>query len=171
MKHKQWFALGMAAWLAAVVSGNAGQPADKNAEKAKQACQAFAKCVAAKDVPALMKVVDAPWSDNLKLEESNLLLKSDEVKKRLEKLISASAQIPPKVVLEFKTILTYEKVLEKFGAGLPAEERKILDQVLKKTDYVLHVQFKSPEGELLTELSMLVAFRDGQAKVVGFRSS
>jgi len=171
MKHKQWLTPGVAGWLLAFVSTSVAQPADKNAEKAKEACQAFAKCVVAKDLAALMKVVDAPWSDNLKLEESNLILKNDDVKKRLEKLIAASAQIPPKVVLEFKTVLTYEKVLEKYGAGLPAEERKVLDQVLKKTDYVLHVLFKSPEGELLTELSMLVAFRDGQAKVVGFRSS
>jgi hypothetical protein len=163
-------ALALALVMAPVASG-AAQSADKNAEKAKQACEAFAKQVVAKDMPALMKVVDVPWCDNINLDETKLIQKSDELKKRLEKLIGGSAQIPPKVVLEFKTVLTYEKVLEKFGGGLSAEERKILDQVLKKTDYVVHVVIKSAEGEILTQLSMLIGFRDGQAKVVGLRSS
>jgi hypothetical protein len=170
MRYTAWFVLAATIVVASGTTARAAQPADKNAEKAKQACEAFAKQVVAKDVPALMKVVDVPWCDNLKLDETKLILKSDELKKRLEKLIGGSAQIPPKVVLEFKTVLTYEKVLEKFGGGLPAEERKILDQVLKKTDYVLHVVIKSAEGEILTELSMLVGFRDGQAKLVGLRS-
>jgi hypothetical protein len=165
MKQSLWLVI-----AATVLTGAAQQPADKNAEKAKKACETFAKCVTAKDVPALMKVVDVPWCDNINLDETKLILKSEELKQRLEKLIKGSAQIPPKVVLEFKNVLTYEKALEKFGGGLPAEEKKILDQVLKKTDYMLHVVVKSPEGEILTEFTMQVAFHDGQVRVVGLRN-
>jgi hypothetical protein len=164
-----WLALAAAGLLVAAGGAGAEQPADKNVELAKKAVDAFAKGVIAKDINALMKVVDVPWCDNLNLETSKLILKSEELKKRLEKLIGGSSKIPEKVVLEFKTVLTYEKVLEKFGKALSAEERKVLDEVLKKTDYVMHVEIRSPEGEVLTAMSFLVGIRGGQAKVVGLR--
>jgi hypothetical protein len=166
MQHSWWFlcAVTVLAW-----SGTGAQPADKNVEQAKKACETFAKGICAKDVPVLMKIVAVPWCDNLNLNASKLILKSDELKQRLERIINGAQQIPAKVVLDFKAVYTYEKVLEKSGAALAESERKIFDQVLKKTDYVLYVAIKSPEGETLTELSFLVGFHDGQAKVVGLR--
>jgi hypothetical protein len=162
-------------WLMLAASGllwcgaGAARAGDKNAELAKKAVDAFAKGVVARDVKAVMKTVDVPWCDNLNLDSTKLIAKTDELQKRLDKLINGAQQIPAKVVLDFKTVLTYDKVLEKFGKGLPEEERKILDQVLKKTDYVLGVEIKSPEGEVLAQLTFLVGMRGSEAKVVGLR--
>jgi hypothetical protein len=166
-------ALAAAGLLAVGHWAHAAQGADKNAELAKKAVEAFAKGVVAKNIDALMKVVDVPWCDNLNMDASKLILKNDdknpELRKRLEKLIGASMEIPAKVVVDFKMVLTYEKVLEKFGKALPESERKILDEVLKKTDYILHVAIKSPDGDVLVELSFLVAIRGKEAKIVGLR--
>jgi hypothetical protein len=167
------FMLAAAGLFAAGHLASAAQGADKNAELAKKAVEAFADGVVAKNIKALMQVVDVPWCDNLNMDGSKLIVKNDEknpeLKNRLEKLIGGSMEIPAKVVVEFKMILTYDKLLEKFGKGLPESERKILDQVLKKTDYILGVAIKSPAGEVLVELSFLVAVRDGKAKIVGLR--
>jgi hypothetical protein len=156
--------------LAALPGRAPGQGADKNAELAKKAVDVFVKAVITQKIDAVMPTVDVPWADNLNLEASKLLRKPKEVEERLDRLINGSAMIPKKVTLEFKNIWTYEKVLEKFGKALPESERKVLDEVLKKTDYVLHVAIRSAEGEVLTELSFLVAIRDGKGKVVGLRN-
>jgi hypothetical protein len=147
--------------------GSAAQAGDFDLKQAKKACETFINALTAKDLDALIKVTAVPWYDNF--EQSRVLLKRDDLDKELQKFI-AKIKAPAKVVVEFKETLTYELVLEKFGGDIPPEERKLLDQVLKKSDYVLRVEIQSPDGEQLGQIVMLVGLRDGHARVVGLRS-
>jgi hypothetical protein len=167
IKQTLWVVLAALCLVCSSSRSKAAQTGDFDLKQAKKACETFVHAVIARDLDGLVKITEVPWYEHF--DKSRVILKRDDLDKELKKL-TTKAQAPPKVVLEFKDTLTYELVLEKFGANLPAEERKLLDQVLKKTDYVLEVVINSPEGENLAEVVMLVGLRDGKAKVVGLRA-
>ena len=59
-------------------------------------------------------------------------------------------------------------MLTKVGDKLKPEEKKMLDAVLKKTDRVLNVRF-TVDGKAVSHFIMFVGWRDGEAKVVGYK--
>ena len=61
-----------------------------------------------------------------------------------------------------------KEMLTKVGDKLKPEEKKMLDAVLKKTDRVLNVRF-TVDGKAVSHFIMFVGWRDGEAKVVGFK--
>src|SRR5262245_63516376 len=78
-----------------------GEKAD---ESAKELTGRFLKAINAKDVDALMKVIDVPWYDD---NEQKLIRTRDELKKALKKVLDETDS--PVEGETIKTIMTYEK--------------------------------------------------------------
>ncbi len=154
--------LALAALLWSRSEGAAKEKKAKPDEQARKVCEQFGKAVFTKNLDGAIKLVAGPWYDNYEgTGRGRVTRGADEVNKRLKKLFG---EIPAAkhVGMEVLDNLTYEQAAEK----LKAEERQILDGVLKKTDRVLAVRI-SRDGKKGSRLIMLVGWRDGQAKVVG----
>ena len=155
-------------WCASVSC--AGDKGDKTSEQAKAICEKFNKALCTQDVDAAMKLVATPWFDNYDATGKGAIRKdAAEVKKHLEEQVKT---IPKgmKGVVGLKIIdnLTYEEMLTKVGDKLKPEEKKMLDAVLKKTDRVLNVRI-TLDGKEVSRFIMFVGWRDGEAKVVGYK--
>jgi len=142
---------------------------DKTSEQAKAICEKFNKAVFTKDVDAAMKLVATPWFDNFDgIGKGAVSKDAAEVKNRLEKQVEPVPKGLKEVGLKIIDNLTYEEVLTKVGDKLKPEEKKMLDAVLKKTDRVLNVR-STLEGKAVNHLVLFVGWRDGEAKVVGYK--
>jgi hypothetical protein len=157
------------AWCASVSC--AGDKGDKTSEQAKAICEKFFKALFAKDGDAAMKLVATPWFDNY-VEKGEGAIRKDaaEVKKHLEEQLKMIPKGGVKEEVGLKVIynLTYEEMLAKVGGKLKPEEKKMLDLVLKKTDRVLNVR-NTVAGKEVSRYLMFVGWRDGEAKVVGYK--
>ena len=141
---------------------------DKTSEQAKAICEKFNKALFANDVDAAMKLVATPWFDNYGEKGNNIRKDAAEVKKHLEEQVETTKGTKGEVGLKIIDNLTYEEMLTKVGDKLKPEEKKMLDAVLKKTDRVLNVHF-TVDGKALSHFIMFVGWRDGEAKVVGYK--
>ena len=155
-------------WCASVSC--ADDKGDKTSEQAKAICEKFNKALFTKDVDAAMKLVATPWFDNYDEKGKGAIRKdAAEVKKHLEEQVKPiSKKIKGEVGLKIIDNLTYEEMLTKVGDKLKPEEKKMLDAVLKKTDRVLTVR-STVDGTALNYMIWFVGWRDGEAKVVGFK--
>src|SRR5438105_9750070 len=153
-------------WCASVSC--ADDKGDKTSEQAKAICEKFSKALSTRDVDAVMKLVATPWFDNYDETGKGAIRKdAAEVKKHLEeqvKMILKGEEVGLKIIDN----LTYEEMLTKVGDKLKPEEKKMLDAVLKKTDRVLNVRF-TVDGKAVSHFIMFVGWRDGEAKVVGYK--
>ena len=161
-----------AVMLLACLSGvaRADDKGDKTSEQAKAICEKFNKALFTKDVDAAMKLVATPWFDNYDEKGKGAIRKdAAEVKKHLEEQVETIPKgMKGEVGLKIIDNVTYEEILTKVGDKLKPEEKKMLDAVLKKTDRVLNVHF-TVDGKALSHFIMFVGWRDGEAKVVGFK--
>ena len=154
------------------VATSADDKGDKTSEQAKAICEKFNKAVFTKDVDAAMKLVATPWFDNY-VEKGEGAIRKDaaEVKKHLEEHVEMVPKEGVKGEVGLMKIidnLAYEEMLTKVGDKLKPEEKKMLDAVLKKTDRVLNVRSKL-DGKAVNHLILFVGWRDGEAKVVGYK--
>jgi hypothetical protein len=116
-----------------------------------------------------MKLVATPWFDNFDgIGKGAVSKDAAEVKTRLEKQVGPIPKGLKEVSLDIIDNLTYEEMLTKVGGKLKSEEKKMLDAVLKKTDRVLNVH-SMVDGKKVNRLILFVGWRDGEAKVVGFK--
>ena len=155
-------------WCASV--SGADDKGDKTSEQAKAICEKFNKALFAKDVDAAMKLVATPWFDNYVATGIGAIRKdAAEVKKHLEEQVETIPKgMKGEVGLKINDNLTYEEMLTKVGDKLKPEEKKMLDAVLKKTDRVLNVR-PTVDGQARSHFFMFVGWRDGEAKVVGYK--
>ena len=143
---------------------------DKTSEQAKSICEKFSKALFTQDVDAAMKLVATPWFDNYDEKGKGAIRKdAAEVKKHLEEQVKTIPKgMKGEVGLKIIDNLTYEDMLTKAGGKLKPEEKKMLDAVLKKTDRVLNVRF-TVDGKEVSRFIMFVGWRDGEAKVGGYK--
>jgi hypothetical protein len=155
-------------WCASVSC--ADDKGDKNSEQAKAICEKFNKALFSRDVDAAMKLVATPWFDNYDATGKGAIRKDAAlVKKHLEEQVETIPKaMKGEVGLKIIDNLTYEEMLTKAGDNLKPEEKKLLDEVLKKTDRVLNVRF-TVDGMALSHFTMFVGWRDGEAKLVGYK--
>ena len=153
-------------WCASVSC--ADDKGDKTSEQAKAICEKFNKALFTRDVDAAMKLVATPWFDNYDATGKGAMRKdAAEVKKHLEEAVKM-IRMKEEVGLKIIDNLTYEEMRVKVGGKLKPEEKKMLDAVLKKTDRVLNVRF-TVDGTARSHFLMFVGWRDGEAKVVGYK--
>jgi hypothetical protein len=144
----------LAAVLLLAFAASPAVAADKDEDKAKEAALALLKAVKAKDLDAVMKVVDVPFI----LEDTKVVAKTDELKAALKPLLED---------------LKPEKLPDAAGAvlDLPAIRKKLKDRekvlaevekVLGKTGYAVVMTRDGKEHG-----AVLVRIKDGQAKAVG----
>ena len=153
-------------WCASVSC--ADDKGDKTSEQAKAICEKFNKALFTQDVDAAMKLVATPWFDNYGEKGNNIRKDAAEVKKHLEKQVETVKGEKGEFGLKIIDNRTYEEMLTKVGGKLKSEEKKMLDAVLKKTDRVLNVH-STLGGKNVNRLILFVGWRDGEAKVVGFK--
>ncbi len=162
----------MAAALMGFAGLRAGEKKDQTAEEAAKVAQLFENALWAKDLDAVLKVVDVPWYDNLlddNMRKGRVIRDREQLKKAFAKGFE-HIEAPVKVNLEVKDNFTYAQVLEKFGDQLDRDERKRWDEVLRKKDRVLNVLWSTGgRSPARGRIVIMVAFRKGQAKVVGMR--
>ena len=84
-----------------------------------------------------------------------------------EKKEEAPKPMPPEV--EVTEVISRAKFLELAGGKMPEDQRKLLDEVLKKDGYVLKVEVKNTDGKQLSHWICFVASPNGEAKVVGLK--
>jgi hypothetical protein len=129
----------------------AGDP--KPEQLAKVAAGELSKALKAKSLEGALKVIDVPFlKDNGKIVNNQ-----GELKKYLEAAIAAIKD-PDTAPVEIIAVLPYAKAREKANE----DDRKALDQVLNKNDWVV---FIGRENRRI--YSALVRVKDGKAKVVG----
>ena len=155
-------------WCASVSC--ADDKGDKTSEQAKAICEKFKKALFTRDVDAAMKLVATPWFDNYDATGKGAIRKdAAEVKKHLEEQVETIPKgMKGEVGLKIIDNLTYEEMLAKVGDKVKPEEKKMLDAVLKKTDRVLNVR-STLDGKAVNHLILFVGWRDGEAKVVGYK--
>ena len=159
------FTLSALTFLAGQAIGE--ETTEKREKQARKLCKQFWDDVAKKDLDGLMKTVDIPFYARGE-KKTNVIRNKDELRKLLSRLFPGP-NAPNDLTFEVKEVLTYEKMLEKYGKQIEDDERKLLDEVLKKDDLVLNLQFKTSEGKNLDRLVTMVGWRKGNAKVIGVR--
>jgi hypothetical protein len=164
----------MATPLAGGAGPGAGEQKDQTAEAAAKVVQVFGKAGFARNLDEVLKVVDVPWYDMLASNVSKrwIIREREQLRKELAKWFAESeGELPSKVVLEVKENITYARLLERIGGEWDKDARKQFDEVLRQTDRVLSVLViaQTTEGEQRWRWFCLVAFRKGQAKLVGVR--
>jgi hypothetical protein len=149
------------ALLAALVVSSAAA-ADKDEDKAKEAVLAFVKAVNARDVDAMMKLVDVPFvaSSNGK---NTVFEKAEDLKADFMRWVGslpADAKFPDQVI----EVLGFEARLEKLKkAGLKGDEPevKLARKVVGKNGYAVVLGNNG-----VTKGVFLVTIKDGKARVV-----
>jgi len=129
-------------------------------EQAKAAAHQFMKCFKAKDLDGVMTTVQAPWFH----KGQRIIRNREEVREAFQGLFAKKEDLGT-IKYEIKTVLAYDAIRE----AMNDEERKLIDEVLAKTDRVLLLQLEKPNmaREIVV---LLVSLKQGEAKVVGLRT-
>src|SRR5271154_1455132 len=140
------FRLGLTTVLMTAVWMNSAVPAQEKTEKkadgrdeqAKQVAGQFAtRIFGSRDLDGLMNIVGVPWYDNEgEGHKGRVVSDREQLRKELHKMLPPE-KVSGEVRFEATEVLSYEKTLEKYGDKLKAEDRKLLDGVLKKDDRIL----------------------------------
>jgi hypothetical protein len=152
----------LAGLLVALTTSHTGA-ADNNEDKAKEAASAFLKALAAKDLDALMKTVDAPVSFDLGASGGPTIDKPEELKQALAKLVETAQPdkvraLKPGTVLNMEALAKYAK-----DKGDKDEFAAKAEKLVGKSGYmVMLVGAKGAE-----RLGLLVRIKDGKAFVAG----
>jgi hypothetical protein len=136
-----------------------GGAQDEPDEQAKVAVHQFMKSFRTKDIDGLMSSVDVPWFH----KGEKIVRDRDEVRHSFQALFAKKDDLDS-IRYEIKTVIAYEAVRE----AMNDDERKLIDQVLNKTDRVILLQIDKPKNKEIVVL--LVSFKDGAAKVVGLKT-
>jgi hypothetical protein len=147
--------------LVALVSGvNADH--DKGVEKAKKTVSEFGTKLAANDLDGVLKTLDVPFVWNFaNVDKLEVIKDRDGLKKPGQSLLDRFKDKKPK--LEVTRVISSADFIK----AVSKEDRKLLDEVLKKDVYVLQVEVKGGDGKRITIWACLVASPSGQPKVVG----
>lgn len=133
---------------------------DRAEEAVKQTVTKFMDAVKAKDIDAIMKLVAVPWYHDGK-----------EVTRDLDKLKDHFKEIERKdftgLTFQINDVFTYPKFLDAHGARLKEEDRKLLEQVVGKEDYVVLVTVEVKDKK--DRVMLLVRSRKGETKLIGLR--
>lgn len=138
---------------------------DEQADQARKTLQQFFDLALKKDADGMVKLSAVPFY-TYGGNKATVVDDKAELRKLFEK------QFPPedvKISLEIREVMTFEEVLQQFGDRIDDEDRKALDRVVKKEDYVLNVMVKNGEGNEQDRLIVVVGRRAGKMVVVGVR--
>lgn len=147
--------LAAAVTLCWVGAGSRADEAEKANAQAREVVEKLAKAVKAKDIDAVMKIVDVPFFwDGKKTIKDRDDLRKEIVGVFAEKDFS-------EVTLEVKEVFTVEVVQGK----LKEKERELLKDVVTKDDRVVLLGTNMDKDKV----AVFVRLRDGKARVVGIR--
>ncbi len=151
--------------LLALFGQTDGDAARKQIEKVvTQAAVKFYNLFEGRDLEALLTIVDTPWYHDGK----SILHSKTEIQSEFKALLDKRRDVKTRKVPDVKTVLAYGSVRERTDP----QERKLLDQVLKETDYLVLVMLKPEQGAAgVTEnVVLLVKYKDNVAKVIGVKN-
>lgn len=129
-------------------------------EQAKAAAHQFMKCFKAKDLNGVMAAVQAPWFH----KGQRIIRNREEVREAFQGLFAKKEDLDM-LRYEIKIVIAYEAIRD----AMNDDERKLVDQVLTKTDRVLLLQLDKPD-KTREIVVLLVAVKQGEAKVVGLKT-
>jgi hypothetical protein len=145
--------------LAALVVSSA-PAADKDEDKAKEVAVAFLKAVKAKDADAALKLTDVPFLLDAR-GKGNVVEKAADLKAQLTELIT-NIKDTDRITTDVLEVLPTEKFRAKFTKEGNKEHMDTMEKVMGKTGFAVVLgRDGKPAGGLL------VAIKDGKAKVVG----
>jgi hypothetical protein len=133
--------------------------ADTPEEEVRFAIERFMQATKGEDLDGIMKLVDVPWyhqGDRIIQEREQL---KNEFKGLFEKADFGDLSF------SLKKIVTYSEVRDQTNA----EERKLLDEVLTKTDRVVLLQVERAKSKQKDSVVVLVRLRDGKVNIVGVK--
>jgi hypothetical protein len=137
--------------------------ADKAAQ-AKMASEKFIKTLfAERDHPGAMKLVAVPFSIGFETFD-----KIEDLKKKIDKEVRGPKE--PKSIITIHSNKTLEE-LSKVDDPDAKEFTKLFSKVMKKNDRVVGAYFGPKEEGRGVLLLVLVAWREGQPKVVGWTTA
>src|SRR5437763_457288 len=149
--------LGVALLGALVVS--LARAADKDEDKAKEAILAFVKAVNARDVDAMMKLVDVPFVASSK-GKNTVFEKAEDLKADFMRWVGnlpANAKLPDQVI----EVRGFEAHLKKAGVEEDEPEVKLARKVVGKNGYVVVLGNNG-----VTKGAFLVTIKDDKGRVV-----
>jgi hypothetical protein len=154
-----------ALWLAS--ASYAQEKTDKVDEQAKAVAEQFTKSfLVEKNADSAMKLVAVPFFLNVSAEDFKIvdIHNIDTLKKHFSMVLDKKPQAIKGLVI--KKVSSGETVLA--DARITREMREALEKGLKKTDRVVDLRTPARDDGSFAEVRVLVASRDGQAKVVGY---
>jgi hypothetical protein len=116
-----------------------------------------------RDVDAILETIETPWYHDGKA----ILHSKDEVRTEFKALLEKRREVKTRKVAEVKGVHCYHTVRERVSAN----DRKLLDQVVREDDYLVLVQLKQANSPGTTEnVVVLVRVKDGAARVIGVKN-
>ncbi len=148
-------------WLAAA-SGAQEKP-DKLDEEAKAVAEEFTKSFLVEmNVDNVMKVVAVPFY--IRKDKIDDVHKFDDVRKHFSAVLAKKPQAIKGLAI--KKVTSCEKMLT--DKKIEGEMREVLEKGMKKTDRIVDMRTPVRDDGGYAEVTILVAWRDGKVKVVGY---
>jgi hypothetical protein len=157
MKRALLFAFVLAAGAAAQENQERQPEPGKLDARAKETVDQFMKAMTAHDIDATMKVVDVPFF----WDGVEIIKNRDFLKQKLEEIFKRNRI--KGLGYDLKEVWSFGNLPQKAASE---KDKKLLGQILDKDDRVVLVLWKPPG---MDGLVAAVRFRDGKAKVAGFR--